>query len=115
MALVIDEDYIIRVETMYKNKIQVKMYLGIYYGNYYLSSYTLFGEVGCVNKPFNVKYDIKPVVIFSQRDKYIKLKDMTQILEKSKQAKENMEHRALNIILKRLINEEFEWNSTLIK
>jgi hypothetical protein len=108
MELVYDEEYIIITKTMYKNKIQVKIYSGIYYGDYSSIQY-LFADVGRVIKPYNVKYVIKPLKIFTSTDQYIKLKEMKQILEKSKQAKENMEQRSLNMILKRLVNEEFEW------
>ena len=107
--LEINEDYIIITRTIYKNKNQVKIYSGIYYGDYYSSQQYLFGNVGRVNKPYNVKYAIKPLKIFSQSDQYIKFYKMQQILEKSKEAKENMEKRALNTILKKLINEEFYW------
>jgi len=109
MELVYDEEYIIITKTMYKNKIQVKIYSGIYYGDYYTSNQYLFGDVGITNKPYNVKYIVKPLKIFTLTEKYIKLKEIKQILEKSERAKENMEQRALNIILKRLINEEFQW------
>uniref|UniRef100_A0A6C0D239 Uncharacterized protein n=1 Tax=viral metagenome TaxID=1070528 RepID=A0A6C0D239_9ZZZZ len=32
-----------------------------------------------------------------------------EIIENAQKAREQMEHRALNIILKKLINEEFQW------
>jgi hypothetical protein len=108
-CLVIDEEYIIISKTKYKNKIQVKIYSGIYYGDYYDSMQYLFGDVGRINKPYNVKYIVKPLKIFTSTEQYIKLKEIKQILEKSERAKANMEQRSLNIILKRLVNEEFEW------
>ena len=108
MELVYDEEYIIITNKMYKNRNQVKIYSGIYYGDYSSIQY-LFADVGRVNKPYNVKYVVKPLKIFTSTDQYIELKEMKQILEKSKQAKENMEKRALNIILKKLVNETFEW------
>jgi len=74
--LVVNEEYIIITKTMYKNKIQVKIYSGIYYGNYYLYSQKLFGEVGRMNKPYNVKYHVKPSRIFTPNDQYIKLHEM---------------------------------------
>jgi len=108
MELVINEDYIIITKIKYKNKIQVKIYLGKYYGDYKCGDH-LFADVGVTNKPYNVKYSIKPLRIFTPSDQYIKLHEMKKILEKSKQSKENMEKRALNIFLKKLVNEEFEW------
>ncbi len=35
--------------------------------------------------------------------------DVDSIREKSRMAKEAMEKRALNVILKRIVNENFEW------
>ena len=35
--------------------------------------------------------------------------DLEEIRENGKQAREAMEQRALNIVLKRLVNEHFEW------
>jgi hypothetical protein len=35
--------------------------------------------------------------------------DLDKIKQDSKKAKESFEKRALNIILKRLVNEHFEW------
>ena len=35
--------------------------------------------------------------------------DPEQIRENAKNARDKMEHRTVNIILKRLVNEEFEW------
>jgi hypothetical protein len=36
--------------------------------------------------------------------------DWEEIREKSKRARQQMEQRALNMILKRLVNEEFQWS-----
>jgi len=36
--------------------------------------------------------------------------DWEKIREKSKRARQQMEQRALNMILKRLVNEEFQWS-----
>ena len=109
MTLVINEEYIIITNKMYKNKNQVKMYSGIYCGDYYNSMQYLFRDVGVTNKPYNVKYAVKSLKIFTSTNQYIKLKELKQILEKSKQAKKIMEQRSLNMILKKLINETFEW------
>jgi GTPase SAR1 family protein len=35
--------------------------------------------------------------------------DIEEIRENARKARESMEHRSVNLILKRLINEEFEW------
>ena len=108
MALAIDEEYIIITKTTYKNKIQIKTYSGIYNGHY-SSGHLLFMDVGRVNKPYNIKYNITLMRIFNPTDQYIKLHEMIEIIEKSTQAKKNMENRALKMILKKIINDEFEW------
>lgn len=46
---------------------------------------------------------------FSFFSKHFDFYDLEEIRDNAKKAKENMEKRALNIILKRLVNENFEW------
>ena len=64
------------------------------------------------NKPF-VSYfmrkprKIKPNAVFSQTDIVY---DLEEIRENGKKARQSMEQRALDIILKRLVNETFEWH-----
>lgn len=43
---------------------------------------------------------------FYEEDYYY---DSEQIRENAQQAREKMEHRSINIILKKLVNEEFQW------
>jgi len=107
--LTIDEEYIIITKTKYKNKILVKTYRGIYYGSY-SNTDCLFANVGCVNKPYDIQYDVKPVKIFTKWDEYIETKQIRIILDNAKRSRENMEKRALNMILKRVVNEMFEWS-----
>ena len=63
------------------------------------------------NKPF-ASYSmrkprkIKPNAVFGPNDIVY---DLDQIRENGKQARQDMEQRALNIVLKRLVNEHFEW------
>jgi hypothetical protein len=63
------------------------------------------------NKPF-VSYfmrkprKIKPNAVFSPNDIVY---DLEEIRENGKQARHAMERRALDIILKRIVNETFEW------
>jgi len=63
------------------------------------------------NKPF-VSYimrkprKIKHNAVFTPNDIVY---DLEEIRENGKQAREAMEQRALNIVLKRLVNEHFEW------
>jgi hypothetical protein len=106
--LTIDEEYIIITKTKYKNKISVKTYRGICYGTY-SNTDCLFANVSRVNKPYDIQYAVKPVKIFTKYDQYIELNQMRTILDNAKTAKQNMETRALNMILKKLVNEHFEW------
>jgi len=46
---------------------------------------------------------------FSFFSKEFEFYDVEEIRDNAKRAIQNMEHRALKIILKRLINEDFEW------
>ena len=63
------------------------------------------------NKPF-VSYfmrkprKIKHTAVFTPNDIVY---DLEEIREDGKQARQAMEQRALNIVLKRLVNENFEW------
>jgi hypothetical protein len=47
--------------------------------------------------------------IFTKWDEYYDLKEMRTLIENAKLARQNMEKRSLNIILKQLVNEEFQW------
>ena len=63
------------------------------------------------NKPF-VSYfmrkprKIKHTAVFTSNDIVY---DLEEIKENGKKARQDMEQRALNIVLKRLVNETFEW------
>ena len=63
------------------------------------------------NKPF-VSYfmrkprKIKPNSVFTSNDIVY---DLEEIRENGKKARQTMEQRALDIVLKRLVNETFEW------
>jgi|UniRef100_A0A6C0D2M4 hypothetical protein len=54
-------------------------------------------------KPEKLKYD----VFFSPTDKFYELEE---IRKNGKRARQAMEQRALDMILKRLVNEHFEWS-----
>jgi len=108
--LTIDEEYIIITKTKYKNKILVKTYTGTCFGSYSgKNTGCLFADVACTNKPYDVKYPVKLLKMFSNLDQYIELKQMKIIVNNAKMARQNMEKRALNIILKKIVNEEFQW------
>ena len=63
------------------------------------------------NKPFVSYFMCKPrkikhTSVFTPNDTVY---DLEEIVENGKKAREAMEQRALNIVLKRLVNETFEW------
>jgi len=63
------------------------------------------------NKPFGSYImrkprKIKPNAVFSPNDTVY---DLEEIRENGKKAIEAMEQRALNLVLKQLVNEHFEW------
>ena len=63
------------------------------------------------NKPFASYFMRKPrkikhTAVFTPNDIVY---DLEEIREDGKQARQAMEQRALNIVLKRLVNENFEW------
>ena len=96
-------------ETKNKN-----IYIGTYtefirdpqygYVMYYIldnvTNYYSFGSKK--NKPEKIKSD----VFFSSTDTFY---DLEEIIENGKKARQNMEQRSLDIILKRLLNEHFQW------
>ena len=108
--LTIDEEYIIITKTKYKNKILVKTYTGTCFGSSSGNNiYCLFADVACINKPYDKKYPVKLLKMFSKWDQYIELSKMKIIVNNAKIARQNMEKRALDSILKKLVNETFEW------
>lgn len=71
--------------------------------NYYTNYYDKNWPSGVrKTKPEKLKGD----AFFSPTDTFYDLEEMR---EKGKQARMAMEQRALNIVLKRLVNEHFEW------
>lgn len=108
--LKIDEEYIIITKTKYKNKILLKTYTGICVDRFDdVNKGCLFANVAYVNKPYDKKYAGKPMKIFTKWDQYIELKQMKIIINNAKMTRQNMEKRDLDMILKRIMNETFEW------
>ena len=70
-----------------------------YYTNYYNENYPHI-----LRKTKSEK--LKGESFFSPTDKFY---DLEEIRENGKKARQNMEQRSLDIILKRLLNEEFQW------
>ena len=89
----------------------VKTYTGTCFGTHSdAKTGCLFANVACINKPYDVKYPIKLLKMFTQMEQYIELKQMKIIVNNAKIARQNMEKRALDKVLKKLVNEEFQWS-----
>jgi hypothetical protein len=100
-----DHEYVIITKIVKNNKIYTEKYTGKCQGSYVGEINWLFFDVARVKTP----YDVKLLRIFTKWDEYFDLSGMKTLIENSKKARETMENRALNIILKRLVNEEFQW------
>jgi hypothetical protein len=94
------------------------LYIGIYsgrldyegedYSEYFLKDVTrqhlsrYFSKYNLRNKAIKQKYPVG----FELDTKFY---DLEEIRMNGKQARQSMEHRTVNMILKRLVNETFEW------
>jgi hypothetical protein len=102
---VANHEYVIITKTLIHNTFHIEKYIGKCEGAYAGGIDWLFVNVARVKTP----YHVKPCKIFSKWDEYYHLKEMRTLIENAKLARHNMEKRALNIILKRLVNEDFQW------
>jgi len=92
-------------ETKNKN-----IYIGTYieyitqYGYiiYYILDHVTVYHSSWLKKPEK----LKTTAFFSPTDTFY---DLEEIIEKGKKARQQMEQRSLDIVLKRLVNEEFQW------
>ena len=100
-----DHEYIIITKTLKHNKFHVEKYTGKCEGAYAGCIDWLFFDVARVKTP----YDVKPIRIFTKWDEYYELSEMRTLIDNAKKARENMEKRSLDMVLKRLVNENFEW------
>lgn len=110
--LVIDKEYIIyrAHDNMF--------WKGIFRGEYqrYYEEYPNLIFVHCVHDILDINSDLsthtmnldnwKNRVDFCKKDIFY---DLEKVKKNSKYARECMEQRSLDILLKRLVNEEFEW------
>lgn len=81
----------------------------IFMGSYNEKQHLYFSEFKCYNR--KIKHGIFVLYIdnnFKYYD-YNDYNDVEEIREKSKRARQQMEQRSLNMILKRLVNEDFQW------
>ena len=72
----------------------------------YNDKHLYFSEFKCYNR--KIKHGIF-VLYIHNNFKYYDYNNVEEIREKSKRARQQMEQRSLNMILKRLVNEEFQW------
>jgi len=100
------------VSKTYAVESRTRLCIGIYIGRVFDDEEDyILKDVIQKNKPF-VSYimrkprKIKHNAVFTPNDIVY---DLEEIRENGKQAREAMEQRALNIVLKRLVNEHFEW------
>jgi hypothetical protein len=98
-------EYVVMTRTLIQNKIYVEKYTGKCQGAYIGGIEWLFIDIARVKTP----YDVKPLRIFTKWDQYMELSQIKIIINNAIQARQHMEKRALNMILKRLVNEDFQW------
>lgn len=102
-----------KVGKIYAVESRTRLCIGTYIGRVFddEEEYVL-KDVIQKNKPF-VSYimrkprKIKPNAVFTPNDIVY---DLEEIIKNGKKARQDMEQRALNIVLKRLVNETFEWS-----
>ena len=105
MNLLVNHEYVIITTVAINNISHVEKYTGKYVGGFSGGIPLLFCDVARVKTP----YHVKPTRIFTKFDEYYDLKGMRSLIENAKRARQTMEKRALDMILKRIINEEFQW------
>ena len=101
----INHNYVVITKKLINNTYHIEKYTGTCYGAYIGGDDWVFCDVARVKTP----YDVKRSKTFSRWDEYLELRQMNTLIKNAKLARENMEKRALNMILKRLVNEEFQW------
>jgi hypothetical protein len=101
-----------KVNKIYAIESKTRLCIGTYIGRVFDDDDDyILKDVIQKNKPFT-SYSmrkprkIKPNAVFTPNDIVY---DLEEIRENGKQARHAMERRALDIILKRIVNETFEW------
>jgi hypothetical protein len=98
------------------NDLYTEIFSGTCYGQYMEQPYYYFKDVLCIdcyNVTFN--HNVEDFKLFSANDKFYDIEKIKYvegsklIVNKAKMARQNMEKRALDIILKRVVNDTFEW------
>jgi hypothetical protein len=111
LDLVKQKEYIIYL-TAYKEDKLIQFYKGTFRGHYYMKDKLLFNNV--TEKTYHaegnsryVSIKINDIMLF-HKDVYT-FHDTEIVKENAKNAIQRMENRALDMVLKRLVNEHFEW------
>lgn len=102
-----------KIGKIYAVESRTRLCIGTYIGRVFddEEEYVL-KDVIQKNKPF-VSYimrkprKIKPNAVFTSK---VIVYDLEEIRENGQRARQNMEKRSLDMILKRLVNENFEWS-----
>lgn len=108
----------LKIGTVYVADSEYETFIGTYRGqvnNKYFPPYknVLWNvKVRIKNKSYSViKSKFEPILVqFISINNNDIVYDLDKIKEESKKAKESFEQRSLNMILKRLVNEEFQWS-----
>ena len=91
------------INAYFKDK-KEKKYLGEFFHNIYFETghYSVFTNVKSINENLSACY-----MTFCPRDRYY---DVEKVRKNARRAMQTMEQRALNMILKRLVNDDFQWS-----
>jgi len=100
-----NEEYVIITKKLVDNTFQLEKYTGKCLGCYAGGIDWVFVNIARVKTP----YDVKRVGRFTIWDEYYDLKGMKSLIENARTARQTMEKRSLDMILKRLVNEQFQW------
>lgn len=109
--LVEQKEYIIYL-TAYKEDKIINFYKGTFRGHYYMKDKLLFNNV--TEKTYHDEGNSRYVsiktndIMMFPKDVYT-FHDIKKVKENAKNAIQSMENRALDKILKSLVNEHFEW------
>lgn len=101
-----------KIGKIYAVESRTRLCIGTYIGRVFDDEEEyILKDVIQKNKPF-VSYimrkprKIKPTAVFTSK---VVVYDLEEIKENGQKARQDMEQRALNIVLKRLVNENFQW------
>jgi hypothetical protein len=114
MELVKRKEYIVYLTEAREDKL-MNFYKGIYRGDYFNEKHVFVDVLEIKSQPdifmghsgYYVSIERNDVMLF-RKDIYT-FHDVEKVKENGKRAIQSMEKRAVNMVLKRLVNETFEW------